>query len=418
MRPDLRFDLDGVEHAVHTDGPEWTVVLRRSVVAVRHPGELDLLAHDDDLLVPCRVVDDPALDSVTLLLTPGPAQVPWADLRRTSTTERLRALANVGAVARLADRGYAVLLDPGNLLVDRNLAPRLLYRGVAGAMPPEDPDGRHLLHQYQALALSTLDPRTPFRTLLDGARTVRRRTALERAVTATTSVAELAALLAERHDEAAATEAATQVRVARRRYTTLRHATAWLAVGAVVTGGAALHQLLVRAPFDARMLEASTRFVAQDHDGVIEVLRPVDEDRLPAAQRYQLAASYLRTANLTDAQRAAVENSLSLASERDFLSYWVLAGRGDLEEALDRAKGLDDVDLVLYALTLLQEQVRQDPGLSGTERADRLAEIQAEYDATSEQRLAAIEAGLADDEDDDGGDGDEGDDPAAEEQAA
>jgi type VII secretion protein EssB len=394
MVAETRFELDGVPCVLDTSGEEWLLVLRHSLVAVRHRAELDLLAHDDDVLVPCRVTDDE--DEVRLHLRPGEGAVEWTQVTRMPRADQLRALANVRDCVTLADRGYAVLLHPGNLLVDRNLRPRLLYRGLAGAMPPRD-DDRHLLRQYQALVLATTNPGQSFTELLEGTLSLRRASSFERCVVAAGSVDGLVTYLTGLHDETVARDRDTLVRVSRRAHAGFRQAASWLgvlALGATATAG---YAMFVRAPFDERMLEADGRYIAQDYDGVIETLRPVDEERLPLTQRYALAASYLRNANLSEAQRLAVENGLSLSSEQEFLTYWVQIGRGELDDALDRAKGLDDVDLVLYALTQLEEQVRSDGTLSGSERETRLDHLQSEYDRYFEARASAVDDGATDD---------------------
>lgn|GEM_PF-3088844 len=401
MGPETTIELEGVPYVLDTSGDEWSLTLPRSLAPVRVPAELDLLTHPHDHLLPCRVTE--ADDTITLHLTPGPGTRRWADLADLPLAERLRALIDVAGCAALVDRGYSVLLDPANLTVDRNLRARLAYRGLAGTMPPQDVDGRHLLRQLQALVLCTFHPRASFGALVAGGATLRRASAFERSVLAAGTVEELVDRVTQAHDEAAAADEASLVRVGRRSHAAFRHAAIWLGVLALATGSAAGHALLVRAPFDEQMLEASTRFIAADHAGVVETLRSVPEDRLPPAQRYALAASYLQGVNLSAAQRTTIENGLSLSSERDFLTYWIDIGRGDLDDALDRARGLDDVDLVLYALTLLQEQVREDPGLGGAEREERLAELQGQYDRYLDARSAAL---------DDGGDVADGDDVA------
>lgn len=395
MTPDPTIDLDGTSHVVERDGDTWTLVLPRSLAPVRDTAELDLLAHDDDLLVPCRV--SCTVDTVVLHLTGGDGVVPWSAVPAMPRADRLRALMNVGACADLLDRGYAVVLHPDNLLVDRNLRPRLLYRGLRGVMPPRDADEQHLLRQYQALVLSTLDPKASYPVLAAGALTLRRGSRFEQAVVGAGSVAELTAYLAQCLDETVAEDRDRLVRVSRRGHAAFRHATVWLGVVAIAAGAVAGWATFVRAPFDARMLEADRQFVVLDYDGVIETLRPVPEDRLPLTQRYTLAFSYLRGAGLSEEQRAAVENGLSMRAERDVLTYWVHVGRGEIDRALDLAKGLNDVDLVLYALTLLQEQVAADPTLTGAQREARLTELEASYDEYLAARTAAVQEGAAGD---------------------
>lgn len=387
-------ELDGVPYPVDKAPDRWTIVLRRSIALVRDVAELDLLEHGHDTLMPCRVTCEP--DRLTMELDPGDGTLGWADVRRLPRAERLRALMNVAACVELVDRGCTVVLDPVNVVVDRNLRPRLAYRGLRGAMPPRDAGHAHVLRQYQALVLSTTDPSASFTELVGGATTLRRSSPFERAVVAAASVPELAEYLTRLYDETLGDDARRLVRVGRRSHAVSRHAAIWLGVAAVGAGAVALTSTFVSAPFDARMLEADRRFVATDYDGVIETLRPVPAHRLPLTQRYTLAYSFLRGTNLSDAQRTAIENALSLSSDPDYLTYWVATGRGDLEDALDLAKKLDDIDLVLYALTLLQEQVRSDGSLDGAQRESRLEELQAEYDRYLEARATAVADGTAD----------------------
>lgn len=382
------FDLDGVPCVVDREPHRWTLVLRRSLAPVRDIAELDLLTHAHDALLPCEITHDD--DSVTLHLTPPGGIVDWDEVRRMPRASRLRALMNVGACADLVDRGYAVLLHPGNLVVDRNLRPLLAYRGLAGVMPPRH-DPEHVLRQYQALVLSTMDPKASYPDLLGGELTLRRASEFERSVIAATSVHQLAGYLTEVYDGTVADDAVRLVRVGRRSHAVAKHSAIWLGVAAAAAGALAITSAFVTAPFQERMLQADQRFVALDYDGVIETLRPVAEERLPLTQRYELAYAFLRGTNLSDAQRTAIENNLTLSSDRNYLTYWVQTGRGDLEDALDTAKKLDDVDLVLYALTLLQEQARVGTGLDGAEREAKLEELQTEYDKYFAARSGALD---------------------------
>jgi type VII secretion protein EssB len=387
---DPTLTLDGASYPLVQSGQEWRVALRRSAVHVRDEAELDLLAHPHPALMPCRVTCEE--DAVTLHLEPVPGAIGWDELVRRPRSEVLRALINVGDCRELVDRGYGVLLQPANLQFDRNLRPVLAYRGVAGAMPPRETGPDHLLRQHRALVICAFDSSASFEQLVDGALETRRTSGLERAALAAASSEELVGHLVGLYEETTARQESRTVRVDRHRHLALKHATIWLGVLALGCGALAVYDTFVRAPFQERMLSADTHFVQRDYDGVIETLLPVPEERLPLTQRYELAASYLRGASLTDEQKSAIENTLAISAEPAVLTYWVQIGRGDLDDALDTAKGLDDVDLILYALTLQQEQVAADPGLSGSDRETKLEELQTAYDRYLEQRTAALDA--------------------------
>lgn len=393
MTDEMTFAIDGVPYTAYRQDAEWELSLRRSLVPVRNEGDLDLLAHHQDGLVPCRVSCEE--DSVTLHLRPVAGSVPWSQVVRNPRAEVLRALMNVGDCTRLLDRGYAVVLDPGNLMADRNLRVQMMYRGLAGVMPPRTMDIAYVLRQYQALAISAFSTKASFVDLVEGAMDLRRGNDYEQRVLACGSVDELVDYLAELYDETSARDTASLVRVNRRAHTLFKHASIWLAVVAVVASVAAVRTTFVTAPFQERLLTADMHYVKHDFDAVIETLAPVSIDDLPVTQRYELASSYLRGANLTEDQKDSVENTLSITGDEAVLSYWVQIGRGQLDDALDNAKGLNDVDLILYAITLLQEQVGADTSLTGTERETRLDELQTEYDKYFETRSTAVAEGSA-----------------------
>lgn len=393
MTDEMTFAIDGVTYTACRQDAGWELTLRRSLVPVRHEGDLDLLAHQQDGLVPCRVTCEE--DSITLCLSPVTGSVPWVEVLRRPRADVLRSLMNAGDCARLLDRGYTVVLDPGNLMVDRNLRVQMMYRGLAGVMPPQAMDAASVLRQYQALAISAFSAKASFAELVEGAMTLRRGNEYEQRVLSCQSVDQLVDYLAELYDETAAHDDVTLVRVNRRAHTVFKHATIWLAVVAVVACAAAVRTTFVTAPFQERLLTADMHYVKHDFDAVIETLTPVAVGDLPVTQRFELASSYLRSANLTEDQKASVENTLSITGDEAVLTYWVQIGRGRLDDALDNAKGLNDVDLILYAITLLQEQVGADTSLSGTERETRLDELQTEYDKYFETRTTAVAEGSA-----------------------
>jgi type VII secretion protein EssB len=282
------------------------------------------------------------------------------------------------------------MLHPENLVVDRNLRVKVAYRGLAGVMPPKDMDDEHFLRQYKALVLSTFDKKAPFSSLFDGSITLKRTNAFEREVQQHSTVTELANYLTTVYDQQIAKESKALVRVGRRSHRAYKIVAIWASVLALAGMGGVAYYTFYYGPHQERLLSADAAFVTKNYQSVIQILAPESFDTLPAAQRYELAYSYLYGTTLTEQQQATILNNMSINSAPDFLRYWIWLGRGDLEGALDTAKGLNDVDLILYAITLLQEQVRADSRLSGTDREARNKELQSQYDQYLKQRTDAI----------------------------
>ncbi len=76
---------------------------------------------------------------------------------------------------------------------------------------------------------------------------------------------------------------------------------------------------------------------------------------------------------------------LSLRSDPDYLLYWIYNGRGEFEQSLEKAKYIDDGQLIMYGLIKQMEEARNNPELTGTEREERLNELQDELVRYQEQ---------------------------------
>src|SRR5699024_4035460 len=95
--------------------------------------------------------------------------------------------------------------------------------------------------------------------------------------------------------------------------------------------------------------------------------------------------SYIMTADLSDNNRENIMNNVSLKSDDNYLLYWIYNGRGELEDALDKAKFLDDPILIIHGLIQQIEETKSDPELSGEERDEKLKDLNNELDDYKEE---------------------------------
>src|SRR5699024_9823537 len=121
-------------------------------------------------------------------------------------------------------------------------------------------------------------------------------------------------------------------------------------------------------------------------------------EKLPAANKYILASSYITVESLADDEKENIMKNVSLKSDENYLLYWIYNGRGDFEESVDTAKYIDDPQLIMYGLIKKIEQAKNDPDLTGTEREEEVNELQEqlnkyreEYDLLPEEDEAADE---------------------------
>jgi uncharacterized membrane protein YukC len=60
------------------------------------------------------------------------------------------------------------------------------------------------------------------------------------------------------------------------------------------------------------------------------------------------------------------------------LLYWIYNGRGEFEESMEKAKYIDDAQLIMYGLIQQIEEAKNNPDLTGEERDERLNDLNDE----------------------------------------
>src|SRR5699024_5944683 len=154
--------------------------------------------------------------------------------------------------------------------------------------------------------------------------------------------------------------------------------------------------LFIKLPFEEKLLTSHREYLASDYGKVITTLQGENPEKLPAANKYILASSYITVESLADDEKENIMKNVSLKSDANYLLYWIYNGRGDFEESVDTAKYIDDPQLIMYGLIKRFEQAKNDPDLTGTEREDEVNELleqlnkyREEYDLKPEKEEAA-----------------------------
>lgn len=153
--------------------------------------------------------------------------------------------------------------------------------------------------------------------------------------------------------------------------------------------------LFFRLPFLDRMQDTDTAFLKNDYEAVITTLEPVKTATIPFTQKYELAYSFVQGEALQEQQKKVILNNVTLKSDENYLDYWIENGRGNLDEALDIAKNLEESDLILYGITQKIEQVRKDTKMSGTEKEETITKLEADYKKYKEKRDESVNSAAA-----------------------
>ncbi|MBU3851957.1 MAG: hypothetical protein H9901_04590 [Candidatus Paralactobacillus gallistercoris] len=82
---------------------------------------------------------------------------------------------------------------------------------------------------------------------------------------------------------------------------------------------------------------------------------------------------------MNNTQRQNIMKNITLKSDPRYLDFWIEDGRGQLDDALDTAKQLQDSNLIMYALLEKMDAVRNNNKLSASQRSNQLQQLQQSY---------------------------------------
>lgn len=267
--------------------------------------------------------------------------------------------------------GFRVpLVHPDNVYLDGALL-RVVHCGLQDTLAPMSFDEGLFLRSLQAMVLQIFQPKLAFEQILDGSKGLGDK--FSRAVLQTATTDELFAFVGKQlQDERTAVEA-TRASVSKRKYSLYRGVgVVGLAVG--VAAGIFAWQLQGENRLQSSVVDAQASFLKSDYSGTLAALEEYSPASLPVSAKYVLAVSSVNLDDLTAKQKQAILNNISEKSDDNTLSYWIAIGRGEFEQAVDRAKNIGDDQLILFAYTDLYEATKLDSKMPGSKKQELLEE--------------------------------------------
>ena len=108
-------------------------------------------------------------------------------------------------------------------------------------------------------------------------------------------------------------------------------------------------------------------------------MQHVKLSKLGKTQKYELAYSYVQGKGFDTTQRNNIMKNITLQSNPNYLNFWIMDGRGQLDDALATAKQLQDSNLIMYALLEKMDSVKTNKKLNATKREQQLESLQSQY---------------------------------------
>ena len=153
-------------------------------------------------------------------------------------------------------------------------------------------------------------------------------------------------------------------------------------VGLGIYGG---YQYFYEIPYLEKVRDAGNAYIENDDLKLIEALKDLEVENIELEQKYILARAYVQSESLTTEQKENILSKLTLSSNQKEMDYWICLGRKQIDQAENLAMQLSDDELLLYAYMKEKEQVEDDITIDGSEKQNRLNDLQSQIEKLAQQ---------------------------------
>lgn len=351
--------------------------ISRADVTTQNPDDLLLLQLKNDLFL--DVVINWQEDYVDLKSS-LPVGYFASEVKDQTTSQKLKLLLNLMPLSQLLEDGkLTTFIHPQNIYLDYNGNPKLIYRGIVGLMPGSQPNDDEFLRQIKCLA-GYLFTKHSFDDLYNGLLPeIAKESRFLQDILAIDDLNSMQDFLKKTYEQYAQEEKKSVVKVPRKKFFLFKQLALWFGIALILTLIPLGYLLVNKVPTDTSCLNANTDFLAQKYDKTINDLQHVKLSKLGKTQKYELAYSYVQGKGFDTTQRNNIMKNITLQSNPNYLNFWIMDGRGQLDDALATAKQLQDSNLIMYALLEKMDSVKTNKKLNATKREQQLESLQSQY---------------------------------------
>lgn len=351
--------------------------ISRADVTTQDPEDLLLLQLKNDLLIDVSI--DWQEDFVKLKST-LPVGYFASEVKEQTTSQKLKLLLNLMPLNKVLEDGkLTTFVHPENIYLDYNGNPKLIYRGIVGVMPGSQPKQGELLRQLKCLA-GFLFTKHSFDDLYNGLLPeISKESRFLQDMLAIKDLPSMQGFLKRTYEQYAKEEKESIVKVPRKKFFLFKQLSLWFGIALILALIPLGYLLIDKVPTDTSCLEANTDFLAQKYDQTINDLQHVKLSKLGKTQKYELAYSFVQGKGFDTTQRNNIMKNITLQSNPNYLDFWIMDGRGQLDNALATAKQLQDSNLIMYALLEKMDSVKTNKKLNATKREQQLESLQKQY---------------------------------------
>lgn len=302
----------------------------------------------------------------------------FTEIRQESVEVILNILIQMARFATDREK-YDFSMEPANLYYNSNGRVCIKTRDLSSQQ--ED----SFLASYKALTACALTGKYSYQDYLEGGEEFFGSIPTTRFLLAVTTVMELEESLEKYKEEHLHIQKSKHITVSKTSNLIWKTAAGVFAVATIVLGIYGYRQFFQQMPHLTAVSKGNNAYIEGDSVALIDALKPVGLEAMDKHQKYILAEAYLQSENLSNEQKENRLEKLSLSSNEKELEYWIMLGRMEAAAGEDLAMQLSDDELLLYAYLKDKAQVQSDTKLAGSEKEERLADLQGKIDSLKEE---------------------------------
>lgn len=349
---------------------ELRETIKKSTMAANGEYDIHKLCYPREGLLNCKIEEEK--EELTFSFDLG-RKNPFLNLRKENKQDKLSALIDVTKLHEIYQEYYFELKD-SNLYYDRNcrvyVKNRDIYeRGITS-------DQESFLTSYKALIGFVMQNRFTFADYLEGGLELLKKNKFLETVYECETLEEIKEYLEKAYEEIVETIKNKKVLVDKSWHRSSRGcliACLLIILAAAIYLGFLQIQLLPRK--DA-IMKANNAYLDANYIQVIDSLEGIDIAYLDKYQTYILAVSYIKSENLTPAQKENVLEQVGIDGNEKIKQYWIYLGRLSVEEAINIALQNSDDELLLYAYLTKKTMVEKNTEMQGEEKTQILSELE------------------------------------------
>ena len=373
---------------INEEANKTTFVFQKERVAFKRTEEIIFLKEVNPKISKDIVITD---DELILQAMIPKDYMRFKDIQREE--EKSRWMLGYQLVEKVYSHPYPrlnLIVCPENIVYSKAVEPMFLYYGVLGSLPPYETDEERLWLETKAVVAAAIDDSFTFEEYLKYSEILELKE-IGATIMGMKNSQSLLDYIAEQMEQLEIKER-SNVKLPRKKW----NWTKYLAIGLGILILPAIIFTIIYFVHEKPKHEAYTLsheyFLGQNYSQVVTLLSPYSVKGMPYVVLYELAYASVTNERLDEEQKKNVLSNITLQTDSSYLKYWIHLGRGEAEEAVDLARGMEDGELITFGLLKRREEVKADKDLSGEEMQIQLNEIDQEVEEYEKLMLEAEEA--------------------------